>query len=38
MKTEFGFDLNDLVHNIKRLKLDENESIKSFKKMFEMQK
>ena len=36
MKVEYGFTLVDLLKTVQKLKLEENEQIKSFKKMFEM--
>jgi len=35
---EYGFDLTDLLRTVQKLKLQEKEEIKSFQKMFEMQK
>ena len=38
MVVEYGFTLIDLLKAVQKQKLEENEQIKSFKKMFEMQK
>ena len=36
MVVEYGFTLIDLLKAVQKQKLEENEQIKSFKKMFEM--
>ena len=37
LKAEYNFDLNDLLHNVKVLNIEEKPQIKSFQKMFELQ-
>ena len=36
MKVDFGFSLMELQRAVQKFKIEENEQIKSFKKMFEM--
>ena len=38
LRVDYGFKLIDLLRTVQKLKLEENVHIKSFKKMFEMQK